>query len=131
MITAALPMGTVDLGDVAALITGVTTLAVVLLTYSMARATSKSAAAAQQASELAEKQLQESHRPLLVPLDLTEAEKETLLRVRNIGVGPALRIYAKVTTRNMPEGVIGRFPLNQLPGVEASSEVSLPLTRPL
>lgn len=47
--------------------------------------------------------------------------------MENIGIGPALRVFAVAQFRNQPASVIGRFPEHVLPGVAAGGAVALRL----
>ncbi len=45
--------------------------------------------------------------------------------VRNIGVGPALRVFGRAQTCDLPPTVVGRFPLHQLSGIAAGGMAEL------
>lgn len=120
-----LGLAAIHLGDVVSLVSGVTTIFLVVLTYAAVRASRASAEAAADSARLAERQLQEAHRPLLLPADPSEEDGHLVIPVRNIGVGPALLIYGRAQTRNLPPNVVGRFPQSVLPGAPASGDAAL------
>ena len=105
--------------DVASIVTGLTTIALVVVTYIAVRSGRASAEAAALSAGLAERELQEAHRPVLIPEAPREHGPELVVTVRNIGVGPALRVFGRAQTRDLPPNVAGRFPSHQLSGVEA------------
>jgi hypothetical protein len=111
--------------DVASIITGLTTIGLVVITYIAVRSGRASADAAALSAGLAARELQEAHRPVLVPESLREDAPELSVTVRNIGVGPALRVFGRAQTRKLPPNVAGRFPLHQLSGVAVGGEVEL------
>lgn len=113
------------IADVASIITGLTTVALVIVTYFAVRSGRASAEAAALSANLAARQLQEARRPVLIPEPPSEDEDELVVVVRNIGVGPALRVFGRAQTRNLPPDVVGRFPLHPLSGVEAGGEAEL------
>jgi hypothetical protein len=120
-----LHLAPVDLGDLAAVISGVTTFALVVLTYSAVRSGRASADAAARSAQLAERQLQEAQRPLLLPETPQEEDDDLLIPVRNCGSGPALRIYGRAQLLDLPPRVLGRFPRAVIPGVAPGSEAVL------
>lgn len=105
--------------DVASIVTGLTTIALVIVTYIAVRSGRASAEAAALSAGLAARELQEAHRPVLIPEAPLEHDHELVVIVRNIGVGPALRVFGRAQMRDLPSNVAGRFPLHQLSGVEA------------
>jgi hypothetical protein len=112
--------------DVSSIITGLTTIALVMVTYAAVRSGRASAEAAASSAELAERQLREAHRPVLVPMDAPyDQGPDLMIAVRNIGVGPALRVYGRAQTRNLPPTVVGRFALHPLAGVETGGVTEL------
>ena len=113
------------IGDVSEGVTGVVTVVLAGLAWRSARSGENSAVAASKSARLAELQLQEAQRPLLVPEAPWPDGVEFTLPVRNIGVGPAIRVYGRAQARNLPPSVIGRFAHHVLPGVSAGDEVSL------
>lgn len=119
-------------GDVASVITGVVTIALVVLTYfavrsggESAEAASKSADAELESARLAERQLQEAHRPLLLSEAPVLDGQDLVVPLRNIGVGPAMRVYGRAQIRNLPPDVRGRFAHHVVPGVAAGSQTAL------
>jgi len=111
--------------DVASIVTGLTTIALVVVTYVAVRSGRASAEAAALSAGLAARELQEAHRPVLIPEAPLESGNELVVAVRNIGVAPALRIFGRAQTRDLPANVVGRFPLHQLSGVEAGGVAEL------
>jgi hypothetical protein len=116
-----------SVADIASIVTGLVTIALVAVTYAAVNTAKTSARAASLSAQLAAKQLQEAHRPLLIPLSPRPDGHEVDIPVENIGAGPALRIFARAQVKNQPPGVIGRFPQHVLPGVAANGEVVLRL----
>jgi hypothetical protein len=114
--------------DWATVASAVATVVLAALTVVLKVATRKASDAAAAASQLAQRQLQESVRPLLVPQppeeDASHPER-TVLPVRNIGVAPAVNLYARAQTRDQPEGALGRFPSGRVVGVAAGETVEL------
>jgi hypothetical protein len=110
--------------DVASIVTGLTTIALVVVTYIAVRSGRASAEAAALSAGLAARELQEAHRPVLIP-ETPEQGPELVVAVRNIGVGPALRVFGRAQTRDLPPTVVGRFPLHQLSGVAAGGVAEL------
>ena len=111
---------TSSLADWATVASGVATVLLAGLTVVLALSTRRASAAAADASKLAQLQLQESVRPLLVPQPPREDPDDparTLLPVRNIGVGAALNLYAVVQAAGQPKSVLGRFPESKVAGV--------------
>jgi hypothetical protein len=102
--------------DVASIVTGLTTIALVAVTYVAVRSGRASAEAVALSAGLAARELQEAHRPVLIPEAPLENDHELVVSICNIGVGPALRIFGRAQTRNLPTNVAGRFPLHQLSG---------------
>ena len=128
----------VDVGDVASIIGSATTIALVALTYATVRSGRTSADAAAVSARLAEQQLQEAHRLLLVPENPREENDETVVPVRNIGIGPALRVYGHAQIRDDARRrerrprepgeratILEPFPLNVVPGVAAGDMANL------
>lgn len=111
--------------DVASIITGLTTIALVVVTYVAVRSGRASAEAAALSAELAARELQEAHRPVLIPEAPSEQDLELAVVVRNIGIGPALQIFGRAQTRDLPPDVVGRFPLHPLSGVEPGGTTEL------
>jgi hypothetical protein len=111
--------------DVASIVTGVTTIALVVVTYIAVRSGRASAEAAALSAGLAARELQEAHRPVLIPETPYEHGPELVVAVRNIGVGPALRVFGRAQTRDLPQNVAGRFPLHQLSGIAAGGVAEL------
>jgi hypothetical protein len=105
--------------DVASIVTGLTTIALVCVTYIAVRSGRASAEAAALSAGLAARELQESHRPVLIPEPPEEIGPELVVVVRNIGVGPALRVFGRARARDLPPTVVGRFPLRPLSGIAA------------
>jgi hypothetical protein len=105
--------------DVASIVTGLTTIALVVVTYFAVRSGRASAEAAARSAELAAQELKESHRPVLIPEPPEEIGPELVVVVRNIGVGPAIRVFGNAQTRDLPPSVVGRFPAHQLTGIAA------------
>jgi hypothetical protein len=113
------------IADIASIVTGLTTIALVIVTYIAVRSGRASAEAAALSAELAARELQETHRPVLIPETPVEHGPELVVTVRNIGVGPALRVFGRAQTRKLPPNVVGRFPLHQLSGVAVGGEAEL------
>ena len=113
---------------VSAVVTGAATLVLAVLTVALARSTREAARAAAEASRLSQRQLQESVRPLLVPQaprQDPDDPRRLLLPVRNIGVAPAVNLYAKAQTSTQAPEVLGQFPNGRLPGVAAGETEEL------
>lgn len=123
MLTSAGQLATV--ADVASIVTGLTTIALVVVTYAAVRSGRASAEAAALSADLAARELQEAHRPVLIPEAPSEQERDLVVIVRNIGIGPALRIFGRAQTRDLPPDAVGRFPLHPLSGVEAGGKTEL------
>jgi hypothetical protein len=121
--TALLAFATV--ADVASIVTGLTTIALVVVTYTAVRSGRASAEAAAVSAGLAARELQEAHRPVLIPEPPAENGPELVIAVRNIGVGPALRVFGRAQARDLPPTVVGRFPLHPLSGLAAGNAAEL------
>ena len=113
--------------DVAAIMTGAATVALAAVTVSLAHATRVAAKAGEEAARLAQRELQEAHRPLVVPEGLGDGadERHASLLVRNVGIGPAVNVYARVQLRDLPPGVLGRFPDRVIPAIPAGGTAEL------
>jgi hypothetical protein len=111
--------------DVASIVTGLTTIVLVVVTYSAVRSGRAAAEAAARSAELAARELQESHRPVLIPEPPEEIGPDLVVVVRNIGVGPALRVFGRAQARDLPPAVVGRFPSHQLSGIAAGGNGEL------
>ena len=116
-----------SLADVASIVTGLVTIALVCVTYVSVAVARDSAKAASVSADLAAKQLQEAQRPVLIPGDPRQEDDDLVIPVTNIGIGPGLRVFAVAQFRNQPANVIGRFPEHVLPGVAAGGDVALRL----
>jgi hypothetical protein len=116
-----------SVADVASIVTGLVTIALVCVTYASVAAARSSANAASASAHLAAQQLQEAQRPVLIPGEPRPDTDDLAIPVANIGTGPALRVFAVAQFRNQPADVIGRFPAHVLPGVAAGGELSLHL----
>lgn len=116
-----------SVADVASIVTGLVTIALVCVTYAAVAAARSSASAAPASAQLAAKQLQEAQRPVLIPGDPHQENDDLEIPVSNIGTGPALRVFAVARFLNQPTNVIGRFPEHVLPGVAAGGELTLRL----
>jgi hypothetical protein len=110
----------VDIGDLASLVSGVLTLAIVLLTYRSVRVAAASADAAARSAQLADQQLREAQRPVLIAgAPRLDEPPDFLLPLANIGVGPALNVYGTVSVRDTKPGILGPFALHVHPGIAA------------
>ena len=116
-----------SVADVASIVTGLVTIALVCVTYVSVAFARDSAKAASASADLAAKQLQEAQRPVLIPGDPRQDDDDLVIAVQNIGIGPALRVFAVAQFRNQPAKVIGHFPEHVLPGVAAGGAVALRL----
>jgi len=116
-----------SVADVASIVTGLVTIALVCVTYASVAVARNAASAASASAEMAAKQLQEAQRPVLIPGTPRQDDAELEIPVGNIGTGPALRIFAVARFLNKPPNVIGRFPEHVLPGVAADGELTLRL----
>jgi hypothetical protein len=114
-----------SVADVASIVTGLVTIALVCVTYVSVAVARDSAKAASVSADLAAKPLQEAQRPVLIPGDPRQEDDDLVIPVQNIGIGPGLRVFAVAQFRNQPANVIGRFPEHVLPGVAAGEEVAL------
>jgi endonuclease YncB( thermonuclease family) len=116
------------LADWVTVASGAATVVLAGLTVVLMLSTRRASRAAEEASRLAQRQLQESVRPLIVPQPPREHPDDperTLLPVRNIGVAPAVNLHASVPTGRQREGVVGRVPLGKVAGVAAGETVEL------
>jgi hypothetical protein len=116
-----------SIADVASIVTGLVTIALVCVTYVSVAVARESAKAAFASADLAAKQLREAQRPVLIPGQPRRDDDELEIPVANIGIGPALRVFAVADFRNQPANVVGRFPEHVLPGVAAGGEIGLRL----
>jgi hypothetical protein len=115
-----------SVADVASIVTRLVTIALVCVTYvsvGVARDFAKAAAAS---AHLAAKQLQEAQRAVLIPGAPRQEDNDLVIPVANIGIGPALRVFAVAQFRSQPINVVGRFPEHVVPGVAAGREIALP-----
>jgi hypothetical protein len=106
----------------------VATVLLAALTVALALSGRRAALAAADASSVAQRQLQESVRPVLVPgppRPDPDDERRTLVSVRNIGVGPALNLYGRAQRRGQPAEVLGRFPAAKVAGESADGSADL------
>jgi hypothetical protein len=112
-------------GVIAAIVSAITTVALAALTLSLAQTGRASSRAAEEASRLVQHQLKESLRPVLIPeapRPDPDDPRRVLIPVRNIGAGPALNLSCRARTSDLPEGVLGRFPLTRVSGAVAARE---------
>lgn len=116
-----------SVADVASIVTGLVTIALVCVTYAAVATARTSASAASASAQLAAKQLQEAQRPVLIPGDPRQENDDLEVAVSNIGTGPALRVFAVAQYRKQPANVVGRFPEHVQPGVAAGGELTLRL----
>lgn len=116
-----------SVADVASIVTGLVTIALVCVTYASVAVARSSANAAFASAALAAKQLQEAQRPVLIPGEPRQDDDDLEIPVSNIGTGPALRVFAVAQFRKQPANVLGRFPDHVLPGVAADGALSLRL----
>lgn len=92
--------------DVTSLVGSVATVVVVILTLFAVRSGNTAAKAAEASARLAEREIQEAHRPVLLLLPMEQAIGGIHVGVRNIGAGPALAIRGEVELRHFDaEGV--------------------------
>jgi len=122
-----MPLVQATVADVASIVTGLVTIALVCVTYASVAAARNSAIAASASADLAAKQLREAQRPVLIPGEPHQDNDDLEIPMSNIGIGPALRVFAVARFRNQPPNVIGRFPEHVLPGVAAGGVLSLRL----
>jgi hypothetical protein len=116
-----------SIADVASLATSLVTFALVVVTAFSVRVARKSANTASETAKLTAQQVQEAIRPLLIPDQPRQDGHEIDLPIKNIGAGPALRVFCRAQVKNQPPGVVGRFPDHVIPGVAAGDEAFLRL----
>lgn len=114
-------LGGFDWETATGITTGVATLIIAALTLLSTRTARRAADAAESVARVSNAELHEAHRPVLVPGPLSVAGHDVLVEIQNIGVGPALRVYGRAQTADLPEGVRGRFARPMLPGLAAGA----------
>jgi hypothetical protein len=115
----------VEWADIVAITGSLATLVIAGLTFVSVRATRRAADAAVTAAHVAEQQLQHAHRPVVVPEQPSVEGRDLVVPMVNIGLGPALRVYARAIVKGLPEGVLGRFPRSVVSGVAAGERTAL------
>lgn len=114
-----------DLNNLVDLVSSLATIGLVLLTYSAVRSGRAAAEAAAESARLAEQQLQEAHRPLLIPTEPQKVGSDVVVSVHNIGVGPAIRVYGYARLQDLPPSVPCRFARFVTPGAPAGGITAL------